>query len=204
MAKQIESFYGESRAVSSERPLNKTMNFRPGDETVIYDKGAWVFWMMRNLLGREQMYAGLTSFIKQWHTGPDHPVLEDFVAHMKSYAPDPAAYDEFVKQWIFEVNMPEYRYVEKPQKERTAGGWETRAEIKNVGTGVMPVEVAVTGGNRFEEEGNYKDQRITIVLNPGEQREVLIRSEFDPSRIVVDPDVQVFQLQRNAATYRFK
>jgi aminopeptidase N len=149
MAKQIEAIYGEGRAVSSERPLNKTMNFRPGDETVIYDKGGWVFWMMRNLLGRQQMYAGLTSFIKQWHKGPDHPVLEDFVNHMRSYAPDAAAYDQFVDEWIFEVKMPEYRYMEKPEKKNVGGAWEIRAVIKNVGTAFMPVDVAATNGNRF-------------------------------------------------------
>jgi ABC-2 type transport system permease protein len=203
MAKQIEAFYGENRAVSSERPLAKTVWFRPGDETVIYDKGSWVFWMMKNLLGRDQMFAGLTSFIKKWHLGPDHPVMEDFVADMRPYASDQQVYDAFVRQWIFEVKMPEYRYIEKPQKNQNGKSWIVNAVIKNVGNASMPVDVAVTNGNRYEKNEEYRESRIQIQLAPEEQRSVTIHCDFDPSRIVVDPDIQVFQLQRNAATFRF-
>jgi hypothetical protein len=51
---------------------------------------------------------------------------------------------------------------------------------------------------------DYKDQRTQIQLQPGEQREIKLRCNFEPKRLIVDPDIQVFQLQRNAATYRFK
>jgi len=203
IAKQIEAYYGENRAVSSERPLAQTTWFRPGDETVIYDKGGWVFWMMRNLLGRDQMYAGLTAFIKKWHLGPDHPVLEDFVKDMKPYAAEAQAYDEFVKQWFFEVKMPEYRYVEKPLKIQNGNLWEVKTVIRNVGNASMPVDVAATSGNRYEKNEKYREARTEVTILPGEQRSVLLRCNFEPSRIVVDPDIQVFQLQRNAATFRF-
>jgi ABC-2 type transport system permease protein len=83
ISRQIEAYYAENRGVTSERPIAKSEFFRPGDVTVIYDKGGWVFWMMRNLLGRQQMYSGLTSFIKTWHSGLDHPLMEDFAAHMR-------------------------------------------------------------------------------------------------------------------------
>lgn len=202
MSKQMEAYYGETRAVSSERPLSKSTFFRDADQTVIYDKGGWVFWMMRNLLGRDPMYAGLTTFIQKWHRGPDHPVLEDFVAHMKTFARDPEAYDHFTQQWFFDVVMPEYRYMEKPQKHRVGNMWEVKAVIKNVGNANMPVDVSTSTGRRFDKE--YRESRTKVSLNGGQQREIILQCAFEPDRIVVDPDLQVFHLQRNAATYRFK
>ena len=204
MSKQIEAIYGESRGVSSERPLSKSTFFRPEDTTVVYDKGGWVFWMMTNLLGRDSMFAGLTAFIQKWHKGPDHPVLEDFVADMRPYASDAQAYDQFVKQWIFEVAMPEYRYMEKPSKEKVGNQWRVKALIQNVGNASMPVDVVAASGRKFEKDGEYRELRMQMPLPPGQPSEVVLLCDFDPERIVVDPDIQVFQLQRNAATFRFK
>jgi ABC-type transport system involved in multi-copper enzyme maturation permease subunit len=202
-AQFMEQNYGEGRFVTSERPLSQTSNFRPADTTVIYDKGGWVFWMLRNLMGRDAMYAGLRSFITKFHRGPDHPVIEDFVAHMGSYAPDPAAYDAFVKQWFFEVKMPEYHFLEKPQKRAIQNRWDVHARIKNVGNTTMPVEVAAIKGDRFKDGDKFRKSSISITIGANETKDVMIHCNFEPERLVVDPDVQVFQLQRNAATARF-
>ncbi len=202
-AQFMEQTYGEQRFVTSEHSLAYTTQSRPADTTVIYDKGGWVFWMMRNLMGRDAMYAGLRSFITKYHRGPDHPVIEDFVAHMRSYASDPAAYDAFVKQWFFEVKMPEYHYMEKPKKRAVQNGWDVQARIKNVGNATMPVEVAAVKGNRFEDAKEFRKSSLTMTIAAGETKDVMIHCDFEPDRIVVDPDVQVFQLQRNAAIVRF-
>lgn len=202
--RSLEAFYGENRAVGSERPIARSLFFRPADTTVIYDKGAWVFWMMRNLLGKDAMNAGLRSFIQKFHAGLDRPVSEDFVLHMRAYAPDPAAYDRFTQQWFFQVIMPEYRFLTKPEKHQFATGWETRARLKNVGTGRMPVEVAVIRGEEFVRDSGFDKAAITVTLGAGEETEVLIRSKFEPEQLAVDPDLNVLQLQRNAASFKFK
>ncbi len=201
-AEFMEQTYGEQRFVTSEHALAYTAQSRPADTTVIYDKGGWVFWMMRNLMGRDAMYSGLRSFITKYHRGPDHPVIEDFVAHMRPYAPDHAAYDEFVKQWFFEVKMPEYHYMEKPKKRAVQNGWDVQARIKNVGNATMPVEVAAIKGNRFKDGDKFRKSSLTITIAAGETKDVMIHCDFEPERIVVDPDLQVFQLQRNAASVR--
>jgi hypothetical protein len=41
-----------------------------------------------------------------------------------------------------------------------------------------------------------------VVLGAGEARVFHIRCSFEPQRIVVDPDVNVLQLQRRAAAAR--
>ncbi len=56
--KRIEASYGKDRQADSERPLVKIDGERPGDTTVTYDKGGWVFWMLLNHMGREQSPGG--------------------------------------------------------------------------------------------------------------------------------------------------
>ena len=205
-ATRIEAFYGENRQPSSEKALAETLQFRPADTTVIYDKGGWVFWMMLNNMGRDAFFAGTRNFIATWHGGPDYPVIQDFVAAMRPYASDPAAYDDFCRQWFFERVIPEYRIEEASRQQAAGGGWQVAVRVRNAGTGRMPVEVAATRGRRFDGKGgispDYRDARATVVLGAGEERVVEIRCPFEPERVVVDPDAKVLQLQRNAAAAR--
>jgi ABC-2 type transport system permease protein len=108
-AKRIEERYGRNRRPDAEHPLVEIDGSRNGDTTVTYDKGGWVFWMLLNQLGRDRDLAGLRKFIADWKDSSDHPVLQDFVAAMRPFAADPAAYDAFVHQWFFTVVVPEYQ-----------------------------------------------------------------------------------------------
>ena len=102
--------------------------------------------MLLNHLGRDQALAGIQSFFKTYHGNPDHPVIQDFVAAMRPFAPDPSAFDAFTRQWFFEVVLPEYQLSE-PRKTANGPAWEVSVRIQNVGTGTMPVEVAATAAN---------------------------------------------------------
>jgi hypothetical protein len=81
--RRMEEDYGENRVVDSERPLVKIDGTRPGDRTVTYNKGGWVFWMLLNVMGRDACLAGLQDFIGHYSSDPDFPVLQDFVASMR-------------------------------------------------------------------------------------------------------------------------
>jgi ABC-type transport system involved in multi-copper enzyme maturation permease subunit len=210
--KRIEEKYNKDRRQDSELPLVKTDGSKDGDTTVTYDKGGWVFWMLLRHLGRERALAGLRAFIEEYHDGPDFPVLQDFVACMRRSAPDPAAYDAFVKQWFFEVVVPEYRLsdpkcVPAAGDTASAGLWEVTVKVENAGSGRMPVEVAAARGERFGEDGqpsgDYQDARTGVTLGAGESREVTIRCPFRPDRVLVDPDATVLQLRRKFAVARF-
>jgi ABC-2 type transport system permease protein len=207
-AKRIEERYGRNRHPDAERPLVEIDGSRSGDTTVIYDKGGWVFWMLLRQLGREQDLAGLRRFVADWKDSPDHPVLQDFVAAMRPFAADPAAYDAFVRQWFFQVVVPEYqlREARKRQVAAAAGDWEVTVMVRNAGSGRMPVEVAAARGRRFDAAGRpeaaYRDVRATVVLGAGEERRVTLRCRFEPDTVVVDPDALVLQLRRKAATAR--
>jgi hypothetical protein len=201
--KRIEESYGETRRKDSEKPLVKTDGSRPGDTPVMYDKGGWVFWMLLRHMGRERALQGLREFIGKYRLSPDHPVLQDFIATMRPFAPDPDAYDAFVKQWFFEVVLPEYRLSEARLVPSSEGAWEVTVRVTNAGTGRMAVEVAAARGERFDENGqasaDYHDARETVTLGAGESAAVTIRCDFKPERVLVDPDALVFQLLRKLA-----
>lgn len=229
-ATRSEAFYGETRQPSDEKPLAETYGDRPADGTVIYDKGGWAFWMLMQQMGREPFFAGARHFIAMYHGAPGHPVLQHFVAAMRPYAADKAGFDAVADQWFFAVVAPEYRIVESRKRRldavpgasgagagaagsgsaASAAGqesWEVVARVANAGTARMPVEVAAASRrDRFGDDGHeaagYRDVRATLVLGPGEQREVRLLCPFDPQRLVIDPDAKVLQLQRKAAAVR--
>src|SRR4029077_10738917 len=110
--KRLEATYGKDRQADSERPLVKVTGERTGDTTATYDKGGWVFWMLLNQMGRDRALAGPQAFIKAYQGNPAPPVLQDFLAAMRPFAPDRSAFDAFTHQWFFEVVVPEYRLAE--------------------------------------------------------------------------------------------
>jgi len=210
-AKGIESRYNDRRRVDDERAMYDVDGKRDDDNTVIYDRGGWVFWMLYDYLGHDRALAGYRNFIQTWSVSRDHPALQDFVAAMRPYARDPVAYDAFVKQWMEDKVVPEYRVTEaKRLSDRS--GYEVTAVVRNIGTGTMPVEVAATAGERWTKPKGvdttgpasapnpaYKDARATITLAGGEARTVTLHCNFKPERVVVDPDVRVLQLRRKLA-----
>jgi len=221
---RIEEQYGDGRQVDSERPLVWITGTKAGDTTVTYDKGGWVFWMLHQLMGREAMFEGLHAFIDQHQTSRDFPVLQDFLRHMRPYAPDPEAFDAFADQWFHDVVVPEYRFSEV-EKTEDGDGHLVTATLENRGTGTLPLVVEVSRGERDpdpssgageadadladDEEGDvspaadptevYQAARTTVTLGPGESTRIEIRSDFEPERLIVDPDVMVLMLEREAA-----
>jgi hypothetical protein len=215
LAKRIEEQYGDRRVRDSERPLVRMDGSREGDDTVTYDKGGWAAWMLLNHMGRERCLAGLQSFMERWSLSRDHPVLQDFVAHLRDFAADPAAYDAFVQQWYFDVVVPEYR-LRDARRAAVDQRWRATCRLENIGTGRMGVEVAAARGQRFPEPAQdaagvvaassrdaYAEARTAVWLGAGESIELAIDCEFEPEALVVDPDALVLQLNRKLAVQRF-
>ena len=210
-AKGIESRYNDRRRVDDERAMYDVDGKREADNTVLYDRGGWVFWMLYDYLGHDRALAGYRNFIQTWSVSRDHPALQDFVAAMRPYAQDPVAYDAFVKEWMEDKVVPEYRVVDAT-KRKVGDGFEVTATVRNIGTGVMPVVIAATAGERWVKpkgadassspstpNPGYHDARETVTLAAGESRRVTLRCGFQPERVVVDPDVRVLQLRRKLA-----
>jgi len=200
-ARRIEDSYAKGRVADSERPLVKVDGTKDGDQAVTYDKTGFVLWMLLNQMGREPMLAGIRDFFEAFHANPDHPVLQDFLATLRPHAPDPTAFDAFVRQWFFEVVVPEYKLTDF-KKARDGAGWLATARVENVGTGRMPIEIAATRGERFpggKATPPYREARQAINLGAGESAAVSIRCDFEPEQCVVDPDAKVLMLRRKSA-----
>ena len=214
LCRRLEERYGDQRNVDSERPMVKIDGSRNGDGTVTYDKGGWVMWMLHNLMGRDNALAGLQEFQTRYIPGPDHPLLEDLVETLRPHAPDVGAFDAFVEQWFFDVVVPEYRFSE-PSKQQEGDRWRVQVEVENIGTGRMPVVVAAQSGERWldEEDGertgparpspDFEETRELVTLDAGEATTVNFLVDFEPERIVIDPDAMVLQLMRENAIVRF-
>ncbi|MDE0179494.1 MAG: M1 family aminopeptidase [Gammaproteobacteria bacterium] len=210
--KRIEDSYGDNRFVDSERALVKTDDSRRGDPTVTYDKGGWVMWMLQQEMGRENLLVGLRAFIDAYQAGSDFPVIQDMLAVLRDFAPDPEAFDAFTAQWFFDVVVPEYR-LSGVTKQRAGPGWMVRGTVENAGTARMTVEVAATANERWSDAGDagtrtvvspsYRDNRTSVELDAGGSAEFEIETGFDPDRVLVDPDVLVLQLRREAAVFDF-
>jgi hypothetical protein len=201
--KRIEKKYNKERNADEERSLYLTEGSLPTDSTVTYDRGGWVFWMLHQHLGREKMLEGLRAFIAKYRVTDDFPVLQDLVAHLRPYATDPDAYDAFVAQWFADTCLPEF-LVASPKVEKTPDGkWKVTATIENAGTGQVRVVVAAEAGERFDKDGKekaeYKRSTRTVALGKNEKKRVAITCDFDPGRLIVDPDALILQFYRDKA-----
>jgi len=232
LCKRFEEKYGDGRQVDAEHPMVELDGSRPGDRVVLYEKGGMVAWMMLNLVGRPNMLRGCQEFIRRFEKGPDHPVLQDFTQVLREFAPQKEAYDAFVEQWYDHVVVPEYKLenvTRSPLPENS--GWQVSLTLHNTGTGTMPVEVCASRGERFPDgevqkkpdapsDSNvvaaaesstkakdaperYRSSRTSVTLCAGESKEVVIRCDFEPQLVTIDPDALVLQLRRKFALFKF-
>ena len=211
-SKRLEENYGDGRFVDSEQPMVKTDGSRSGDGVVTYDKGGSVMWMLQQEMGRDNILAGLRAFIGKYNPDPDFPVIQDMLAVLRDFAPDTAAFDDFAAQWFHDVVVPEYEFSDVT-KEQEGEGWVVRGTVTNLGTGRMRVEVGAVAGERWSDEGDdrgrtvvaegYRDARAAVELGAGESAEFVIRADFEPERVVIDPDVMVLQLNREAVVFEW-
>jgi len=207
-AKGLEARYNDRRRADDERPMYDVDGKRDADNTVIYDRGGWVFWMLYDFLGADQARVAYRNFFETWSQSRDHPALQDFVAAMRPYAEDATAYDAFTKQWFEDKVVPQYRLT-NAAKVASGDGYDVTVTVENIGTGTMPVELAATSGERWKraddksnytQDPDYKDSRATVSLGTGESKSLTIHCDFDPEKLTVDPDIRVLQLKRKQAT----
>ncbi len=201
--KRIEQKYADDRQVDSERPMVKIDGSKPGDTTCTYDKPGFVMYMLMELIGREAMLQGCHDFIAKNRTSRDYPALQDFIEHMRGYANDVAAYDAFADQWFFHVVVPRLKVLDAQKAPPSDGPWMVKGTLENRGTGRMKVALAATTGERWDDKRaqkpEYKDARKVVEIGAGEKVAFEIPCDFEPSEIVVDPDVKQLMLFRKEA-----
>ena len=198
----MEKRYNETRRTDSERSLTKIDGQMPGDNRIWYEKGGWALWMLHRFQGEARSLAAIREYIETYRDSRDHPALEDYLAIQRRHAADSTAFDAFAKQWFFTVVMPHY-LIEDAKLERDGEGWRITATIHNVGTGTMPLDVAAVSGERFPAADAkvkpWRETRTVVMLTAGARANVVLKSTFQPERLVLDPDVTVLMAERKKA-----
>ena len=206
LLRRWENSYVNGRRADSERPINRVDGTRPGDTVVTYDRAGFVFWMLRELMGQDAMLAGMKEFVTKWKDGVpsegglDFPVIEDFVASLRTHAPDADKFDAFVNQWIFGKVLPEFT-LDNIVADASGDGYTVRGTISNIGTGDTTVTLRLQGetpkADPKAEKGAPKPEPLheDVVLHvvPGKPTEFSISAKFKPAKLVVDPEVLVLQ-----------
>ncbi len=218
-AKRLETRYANSRQKDDERSLARVDGSRAGDTSVIYDRGGLVLWMLSRQMGRQEMFAGLRAFIEHWSAGPDHPVMEDLLDSLRPFAADKPAFDAFAASWILGTDVPEYRITDavRTPLPGATGRWQVTCQLTNAGSGSPTIDVAAVRGTRFPDddtapgdtktaadpEDDYREVRTAVRLAPGQSGSIVLTCDFEPTEVLVDPDVQVLMLKREAGRSRF-
>ncbi|MFK7849233.1 MAG: M1 family aminopeptidase, partial [Rhodothermales bacterium] len=206
-SRYMERQYVRSRRIDSEIPLIMNNAENSQGESVAYNKGAWVMWMLRSQLGEVQMMDGLKSFVGKNALRDDAlPDLKELIHIFRSAAPDSSAFALFEDQWFNHVVLPEFRLTHVEIKQEDAG-WKVQATIENVGTGIVEVDVAAVEEMPDLERGepDYSGQAVvkTLRLTPGQPVTFDIEAGFKPEGLVVDPHVMMLQVNREKAMFGF-
>ena len=127
----------------------------PGDYgLIIYEKGAWVLHMLRNLMldldtRNEERFNGLMREFYETYRGREAST-EDFRALAEQHAGQDLGW--FFDQWVYGTDVPSYRFAWKSAR-GTDGKWNVRCRVEQRGvpdTFRMPVPIQVEfGGDKF-------------------------------------------------------
>jgi ABC-2 type transport system permease protein len=200
--REIETEYLKARRVDSERALVETSGTKDGEEAVTYEKGGWAFLMLAQEMGWSRAEAGFQRFLATYRNNPNHPVLQDFFAVMRPYAPDKSGFDDLVQQLFFQVVLPEYHldHVRRtPESIHGVAGWKVTARLTNTGTGRFPITVGAWGKTADDTPSPDFSGTTTATVGPSASSDIIIHCHIKPTTVAVDPNVNVLQQNREAA-----
>lgn len=149
----------------------------------VYEKAAWVFHMLRTLLGDDAFFGFLRSYLDRF--AGRQPGTKDFSDMVAAQVPGDPYLASFVERWVQGTDSIDLTL--SAISVRRTGGGQTRLDftLSDRGTGDFPrAEVAVTlrgGGSE------------TFVLAPGRES-VLVPGEV--TAIEADPNDKVLDLDR--------
>jgi aminopeptidase N len=152
--------------------------------SIVEDKGAMVFHMLRTSLGDDQFNAVLHDFYQQY--AGKNASIDDFENIAAQHVPPPKPMEasvnlpSFFSEWLTSTGVPEFDV--KYTIYRTPKGFQVIGKIsQNLDTFRMPVDVKV------ETEGNPVNDR-TLVVGNSSDFEVETFGRPKPNGISIDPD----------------
>lgn len=143
--------------------------------SMIYTKGSLVFWMLREMVGKEKMLQILRTYFERYK-----------FRHVDQYAFQSVAeevsgvdLDWFFGEWLHANGVVDYA-VDGVETRRDGDGWATRVGVDRKGGLRMPVPI------RLEGDGQVRD---TVVPGDAVRGEHVIHTRFKPDQVQLDPDL---------------
>ena len=150
-------------------------------QSIVFYKGAMVFRMLRETIGKEKFDALLREFLQQYRG--KNASIDDFEKLTTQMAAESMRY--FFAQWIEGTGVPEFTV--EYQIIRTRGGkFRARGTVKqNLETLRMPVQLML------RSEG---DSQTTTLKLEGRSEDFDFESNGQPLEIVVDPNYRILRM----------
>jgi aminopeptidase N len=152
-------------------------------QSIVFYKGAVVFRMLRDTLGKEKFANLLRAFLAQYRG--KNASIDDFERLTTATAGDNMRY--FFAQWVEGTGAPEFTVDYQILRTR-AGKFRARGTIKqNFENLRLPVELML------RSEGDTNNQTVTLRID-GKSEDFDFESNGQPLEVVVDPNNKVLHL----------
>lgn len=151
-------------------------------QSIVFYKGAIVFRMLRETIGKEKFTQLLRAFLEQYRG--KNASIDDFERLTTQTAGQNMRY--FFAQWVEGTGVPEFTVDYQIIRTR-AGKFRARGTVKqNFETLRMPVEMML------RSEGN--DAQTTTVRMEGKSEDFDFESNGQPIEVVVDPNNKILRM----------
>jgi hypothetical protein len=140
---------------------------------MIYTKGQLIYEMLRYVLGEDTFRRALREYYARYRLR--HVTSESFQQVCEEVSHQDLGW--FFSEWLHGRPIVDYA-LGRVRRQKTEDGWLTRIEIVRLGSGVMPVDIAVPVG----------DTTLVVRARGVEYRETVeVRTTQKPGRIELDP-----------------
>ena len=148
--------------------------FTPEYESIVFQKGAMVFHMLRWVIGDEAFFQTLQAIAAQHAWGSIS--TDDFQKLAEKFGKQPLTY--FFAQWVTSTGVPQFKRTWAVY--RVANGYQVVGKVEqDLDIFRMPVEVRV-----FTESTKPTTERVEMV---GTTADFTINTRARPIRVIVDP-----------------
>ncbi|HEX8649990.1 MAG TPA: M1 family aminopeptidase [Pyrinomonadaceae bacterium] len=153
-------------------------------QSIVFYKGAMVFRMLRESLGREKFNQLLRTFLEKYRG--KNASIDDFERLTSEVAGENMRY--FFAQWVEGTGVPEFSADYQIIRTRS-GKFLARGTVKqNIETLRMPVELML------RSEG---EDRTTVVRLEGKSEDFDIESKGKPLEVIVDPNNKILHMSED-------
>jgi hypothetical protein len=153
-------------------------------DSVVVAKSAWVFHMLRNLVGPDPFDRILAEVSAK---GANQPVDTDFIAAVTREVTG-QDYGWFFNQWINTVDLPEFS-AEYIIYRLSSGGFQTVGKInQNLAVFQIPLEIKIVTKGQDE---------LKVVDIKGESSRLNLETQTRPTKIIIDPNFRILRKSKD-------